>query len=182
MHLRREGRSAACSDTTPSSFTSIPIQWQIDEGIRIKFHRRSALQTRDWWIQGVCVPLSCFLHHFTELGEMPLSALSSDRGGAGGVSPVASGKDVCSMTHWWHICTSEIGRGWLWGMLHRFSGKRTVSYHTYMSNRGQKVTLLTAFPLPNKNQFLIRTSSTSEKEWNGDKMKTEDIHLCQIWL
>ncbi len=33
MHLRREGRLAAGSNTTPSSFTSFPIHWQIDEGI-----------------------------------------------------------------------------------------------------------------------------------------------------
>lgn len=32
MHLRREGRLTAGSNTTPSSFTSFPIHWQIDEG------------------------------------------------------------------------------------------------------------------------------------------------------
>lgn len=33
MHPRREGRLAVGSNSTPSSFTSSPIHWQIDEGI-----------------------------------------------------------------------------------------------------------------------------------------------------
>lgn len=41
---------------------------------------------------------------------------------------------------------------------------------------------LSCFPSFQKNQFLIRTSSRSEREWNSIKMKTEDGNLCQIWL
>lgn len=35
---------------------------------------------------------------------------------------------------------------------------------------------------PRKNQFLIRTSLPSERGCNAVRMKTEDIHLCQIRL
>lgn len=116
---------------------------------------------------GACPSFSCFLHHFTELGEMPLSALSSDRG-VGREDHVASGEDVCSMTHWWHIWASEISRGWLWG-LHRFSGMRTISFHTYNEQWGQKVTLLTAFRLPKKINSLLELNRHQRR--NGTALK-----------
>lgn len=76
-------------------------------------------------------------------------------GGGRGMRPVASGEDVCSMTHWWHIWASEIGRGWLWGLPHRSSEMRTISCHTYNEQWGQKVTLLTAVPLSKKINSLL---------------------------
>ena len=56
----------------------------------MKFCKRSALLRidRHRWVGP---SFSCFLHHFTELGEMPIFALSSDRGGRVGkvLSPLA---------------------------------------------------------------------------------------------
>lgn len=131
---------------------------------------------------GACPSFSCFLHHFTELGEMPLSALSSERGVACGEGPVASGEDVCSMTHWWYIWASEIGRGWYWGLLHRFSGMRAISRHTYNEQWGQKVTHLTVFLFLKKINSLLELHCHQRRNGNSVKMKTEHIHLRQIWL
>lgn len=58
---------------------------------------------------GACHSFSCFLHHFTELGEMPFSTLSSNRVGVGCRGPVAYGEDICVITHCWHIWDPEIG-------------------------------------------------------------------------
>lgn len=40
-------------------------------------------------------------------------------------------------------------------MLHRFCGMRAISCHTYIEQWGQKVTPLTAFPLPKKINSLL---------------------------
>lgn len=88
------------------------------------------------------------------------------RRGVGGRGPAASGQDVCLMTSWWYIWASEIGQGWLWGVLHWFSGMRTISCHTYNEQWGQEVTLLTAFPLPKKKINSLLELHRYQR-WNG---------------
>lgn len=97
MHLRWEGRLAVGSYSTPSSFTSFPIHWQM-RASKWSFTRgqRCRLRIDRHW--GACPSFGCFLHHFTESGETPLSALSSDSG-CMWEGPVASSEDVFLMTH-----------------------------------------------------------------------------------
>lgn len=90
------------------------------------------------------VPVSRFLHHFTELGEMPLSALSSEWGGQVGKVPSPPAK----MYARWHtddtfapLKSAEGGYE-----VRRIDSRwmRTISCHTHSEQWGQEVTLLTA--------------------------------------
>lgn len=63
---------------------------------------------------------------------------------------------------------------WVWDVLHRFLGMRTISSHYYNDQWGQKVTPSVASPCL-KNQFLIRTSSPSVKIWNSFKWRQKTL-------
>lgn len=87
-------------------------QWSFAGGQLLRF------STDRQWGACPCFPFSAPFHRIGRNATLrPLIRM----GRAGGEGSVASSKDVCSMTHWWHICASEIGRGWLWGTPHRFS-------------------------------------------------------------
>lgn len=99
-------------------------------------------------------PVFCTISQNWGKYHSPPSHPTGGQGRAGGESSRLWRRHILDDTLMTHLGLWNRPR-WLWGLLHRFSGMRTISCYTYNEQWGQKVTLLTAFPLPKKINSLL---------------------------